>query len=37
MGIDWLLVISCIIGLTVCIGGGLFAQTPSGRTKSTSV
>lgn len=37
MGIDWLLVISCIIGLFVYICAGLFAQTPSGRTKSTSV
>jgi len=34
--IDWQLAIACAVGLIVYLGAGLFAQTPSGRTKSTS-
>lgn len=36
MEIDWLLVVSAIICVVVYIGAGVFAQTPSGRTMSTS-
>jgi len=34
--IDWTLVGACVVVLTVYLGAGLYAQAPSGRTKSTS-